>query len=89
MVIKSSSDLFAHFTEDTFKEELGKNNISLRIHYVPGIIWLFAVVQLCPTLYDPTDYSMPDSLSFTISWSLLKLMSMESGSVPQNCNTRC
>ena len=31
-----------------------------------------------PTLCDHMDYSMPDSLSFTISQSLLKLMSIES-----------
>ena len=33
--------------------------------------------KLCLTLFDPMDCSMPGSLSFTISWSLLKLMSIE------------
>ena len=33
--------------------------------------------QACPTLCIPMDCSMPASLSFTISWSFLKLMSTE------------
>ena len=36
-----------------------------------------SVTKSCPTLCDPMDYSTPASLSFTISWSLLKLMSIE------------
>ena len=36
------------------------------------------VLQSCPTLCDPVGCSMPGFLSFTISWSLLKLMSIES-----------
>ena len=39
--------------------------------------------KLCPTPCDPMDCSTPDSLSFTISWSLLKLMSIELG-MPSN-----
>ena len=39
--------------------------------------------KLCPTLCDPMDCSSPDSLSFTISQSLLKLMSIELG-MPSN-----
>ena len=35
------------------------------------------VTQLCLTLCDPVDCRMQTSLSFTISWSLLKLMSIE------------
>ena len=37
-----------------------------------------------PTLWNPMDCSTPDSLSFTNSWSLLKLMSIESV-MPSNC----
>ena len=37
-----------------------------------------SVTQLCPTLCNPMGCSMPGSLSFTISWSLLKLISFES-----------
>ena len=37
-----------------------------------------SVTQSCPTLCDPMDYSTPASLSITNSWSLLKLMSIES-----------
>ena len=37
-----------------------------------------SVAQLCPTLYNPMDAACQASLSFTISQSLLKLMSIES-----------
>ena len=44
------------------------------------------VSQLCPTLCNPMNCSMPSfpSLSFTISWSLLKLMSIESMMPPNH-----
>ena len=38
----------------------------------------WSVTQLCLTLCDPMDYSTQGSLSFTISRSLLKLISIES-----------
>ena len=44
---------------------------------------LFSVAQLCPTLSNPTTAALQASLSFTISWSLLKLMSIESV-IPSN-----
>ena len=37
-----------------------------------------SVAQLCLTLFDAMDCSMPGSLSIMNSWSLLKLMSIES-----------
>ena len=37
-----------------------------------------SVAQLCPVLCDPMDCNTPGSLSFTISQSLLKFMSIES-----------
>ena len=37
-----------------------------------------SVAQPCPTLRDPMTAACQASLSFTISWSLLKLMSVES-----------
>ena len=37
-----------------------------------------SVTQSCRILCNPMDYSMPASLSITNSWSLLKLMSIES-----------
>ena len=42
--------------------------------------FVVVVSQSCPTLCDPLDCSMPGfpSLSFTISWSLVKLMATES-----------
>ena len=47
----------------------------LRHHAVRGPCC--SVAKLCPTLCDPMDYSLLASLSFTISWSLLRLMSLE------------
>ena len=47
---------------------------------VSGYLYLLcccSVIQLCPTLCNPRDCSQA-SLSFTISWNLLKLMSIES-----------
>ena len=43
-----------------------------------GYCCFCSVAKLCLTLCDPIDYSMPASRSFTLSWSLLKLMSIES-----------
>ena len=37
-----------------------------------------SVTKSCPTLCDPMDCSTPGFRSFTVSWSLLKFMSMES-----------
>ena len=43
------------------------------------ILVLFSsVTQSCPTLWDPIDCTCQPSLSITNSWSLLKLMSIES-----------
>ena len=39
---------------------------------------MIVVVQSCLALYDPMDCGMPGFPSFTISWGLLKLMSIES-----------
>ena len=36
-----------------------------------------SVAQLCPTLCNPIDCSMPDHPPIANSWSLLKLMSIE------------
>ena len=46
------------------------------------------VVQSCSTLCNPMDCSTQASLSFTISWSLLKLMSIESV-MPSNHLLHC
>ena len=37
-----------------------------------------SVAKSCPTLCNPMDCSTPGFLSFTVPWSLLKLMSIES-----------
>ena len=42
-----------------------------------GSFFCCSVLQSCPTLCNPMDCST-QSMSFTISWSLLKLMSIES-----------
>ena len=47
-----------------------------------------AVTKSCPTLWDPMDCNTPRFLSFSISWSLLKLMSIES-MMPFNCLILC
>ena len=43
-----------------------------------GSVQFGSVAKLCPTLCDPWTVAHQTSLSFTISWSLLKLMSTES-----------
>ena len=45
---------------------------------IAKITYCCSVAQLCLTVCGPMDCIMPSSLSFTISWSLLKLMSIES-----------
>ena len=41
------------------------------------LLIICSVTQSCLTLCNPMDCSMPGSLSFTISWSLLKFISIE------------
>ena len=43
-----------------------------------------SVAQSCPTLCDPMDCSTQAFLCFTISWNLLKLMSIESMMPPHH-----
>ena len=45
--------------------------------YLNYIFQFSSVTQLCSTVCDPMDCSMPASLFITNSWSLLKLMSVE------------
>ena len=49
-----------------------------RSYVPPNNYCYWSVTQLYPTLCDPMDCSTPGSLSFTISLSFLKLMSIES-----------
>ena len=49
-------------------------------------LYCCSVAQSCPTLCNPMDCSTPASLSFTISWSLFKLMS--TGSVMSSNQSR-
>ena len=48
-----------------------------------------SVTQLCLTLCNPKDCNMPDFPSFTISWSLIKLMSIESEMASNNYLILC
>ena len=48
------------------------------LYYLSHSVQFSSVVQLCLTLCDPMNCSMQASLSITNSWSLLKLMSIES-----------
>ena len=50
----------------------------------PGLWWselppvpCCSVSKLCPILFDPMDCNTPDSLSFILSWSWFKLMSIK------------
>ena len=47
----------------------------------PYSICCYSIALSCPTLYNPMDYRHEAPLSFTISWSLLKLMSIEFESI--------
>ena len=65
----------------TFKEVVRPSSHELRNFIVKDdeifLIILCSVAKPCPPPCDRMDFSMP-ALSFTISWNLLKLMSMES-----------
>ena len=50
----------------------------LIIIYCVSIISCCSVTKLYPTLCNPMDCSTPGFLSFTMSWNLLKLLSIES-----------
>ena len=55
-----------------FPQVLGKNVIK------SYLFCCYSVAQTCPTLCDPMDCSTPGFPVLPISWSLLKLMSIES-----------
>ena len=46
--------------------------------YIVLLCCCCSVAQSCPTLCGPVDYTCQASLYFTISWSLLKLIFIES-----------
>ena len=52
-------------------------NENLRVEWLLSVQFS-SVAQSCPTLWNPMNCSMPGLLSITNSWSLLKLMSIES-----------
>ena len=54
----------------------------------PASVWFSSVPQSCPTLCDPMDCSTPGLPIHHNSWSLLKLMSIESV-IPSNHLTLC
>ena len=57
-----------------FCEWILKTFINFKLEF----FFFCSVTQLCPTLCDPWTAACQASLSFTISWSLFKLMSIES-----------
>ena len=74
-----------------------KSAFSLQPVYLHSYIshWLYLGLRCCcsviksyPNLWDPIDCSMPGSLSFTISQSFLRFMSIESV-MPSNQLTLC
>ena len=70
----------------TFKEVVRPSSHKLRNFVIKDdeifLIILCSVAKSCPPPCDRMEFSMP-ALSFTISWNLLKLMSIESV-VPSN-----
>ena len=65
----------------------GHNSVECK-YQVRIQIQFSSVAQSCPTLCDPMDCSMPDSLSLPISWSLPKFMSIDSV-MPSNHHILC
>ena len=59
------------------KEKILRKNFNLSNLFL-FVCCCCSVAKLCLTLCDPMDCSTPDFLSFTISSSLLKLMSIDS-----------
>ena len=53
-------------------------NISITPYVILWFCFCYSVAKLCLTFCNPMDCSTPDSLSFTVSWSLLILISIES-----------
>ena len=56
---------------------------------ISGVNCCCSATQSCPTLCDPMDYSTQASLFFTISWSLLKLISVKSVMLSNNLILCC
>ena len=67
------------------KEHLYLNGLGYQHLYV---LLLLSVTKRCSTLYDPTNWNMQASMSFTFSWKFLELMSIESV-IPSNHPTHC
>ena len=71
--------------EDEGRKGTGYGNRQAQVSNYTGLLCLnllpevqfSSITQSCLTLCDPTDCSTPASLSFSISWSLLKVMSIE------------
>ena len=74
--------LFIHTCPQSFNKVMLYIRFACWPHWSPckmgQICCCPSVAQSCLTLCDPMDRSSQASLSFTISWSLLKLMSIES-----------
>ena len=66
----------------------GKMQESGFTELIPFILLLLVRCLVCPTLCNPVDAACQASLSFTISWNLFKLMSIES-MIPSNHHILC
>ena len=69
-IVKNDSWNFSAFSDRVDWKQVN-SHVRGRIHYC------CSVSQLCPTFVTPWTVAHQTSLSFTISWSLLKLMSIE------------
>ena len=77
--ITVGGDLFSRsVVSDSLTPHELQHSRQILYHWDTHTHFCCSVAQSCPMLCDPMDSAHQASLSFTISWSLLKLMSLES-----------
>ena len=79
--IELSASTFCLWTKVHVQHKLGWTQIPMAGASLRDTVWFrycCSVTQSCQTLWDPMDCSTPGFLSFTISWSWLKLRSIDS-----------
>ena len=69
--------LFSEGGRRVFIWWVGDARLARKVQYKNQVGGCCPVAESCSTLCDPMDCSLPDFLSFSISQSLLKLMSLE------------
>ena len=78
--IELSASTFCLWTKVHVQHKLGWTQIPMAGASLRDTVWFrycCSATQSCQTLWDPMDCSTPGFLSFTISWSLLKLRSIQ------------